>query len=193
MRVSRKAYYKLEGITLKFNSTPFWISFIACKLEFPIPTQQGIHKWMLQSIGNEWTNYSNKCRHMVFPAVRRESNLFLCNTNIREQPSTKKYKDCSMFKKQVNERWWQRLVCWHQRGQNGAAGKGSICQSGDARDAGSVPGSGRSPGVGSGNPLQCSCLENPVDRGAWWATVHGVTKSQTRLNVNTYGSKIICF
>ena len=49
----------------------------------------------------------------------------------------------------------------------------------NARDAGSIPGSGRSPGGGHGNPLQHSCLEDPMDRGAWWATVHGVAKSQT--------------
>ena len=46
----------------------------------------------------------------------------------------------------------------------------------------SIPGLGRSPGVGNGNPLQHSCLENPMDRGAWWATVHGFAKSQTRLS-----------
>ena len=46
----------------------------------------------------------------------------------------------------------------------------------NAREAGLIPGSGRSPGEGNGNPLQYSCLENPVDRGAWRATVHGVTK-----------------
>ena len=51
----------------------------------------------------------------------------------------------------------------------------------NARDAGSIPGSGRSPGEGQGNPLQYSCPENPMDRGAWWATVHGVSKSQTGL------------
>ena len=45
-----------------------------------------------------------------------------------------------------------------------------------------IPGSGRSPGEGNGNPLQYSCLENPMDRGAWWATVHGVAKSRTRLS-----------
>ena len=45
-------------------------------------------------------------------------------------------------------------------------------------DPGSILGSGRSPGEGNGSPLQYSCLENPMDRGAWWATVHGVTKSQ---------------
>ena len=45
-----------------------------------------------------------------------------------------------------------------------------------AGDLGSIPGSGRSPGEGNGNPLQYSCLENPMDRGAWWATVHGVAE-----------------
>ena len=50
---------------------------------------------------------------------------------------------------------------------------------GDVRDMGSVPQSGRSPGEGNDNPLQYSCLENPVDRGFWRAAVHGVTKSQT--------------
>ena len=50
-----------------------------------------------------------------------------------------------------------------------------------SRDAGSVPGLGRSPGEGNGNPLQYSCLENPMDGGAWWATVHGVAKSQIQL------------
>ena len=50
---------------------------------------------------------------------------------------------------------------------------------GDTRDAVSIPESRRSPGGGHGNPLQDSCLENPMDRGAWQAAVHGVTKSQT--------------
>ena len=49
----------------------------------------------------------------------------------------------------------------------------------NAGNPGSTPGSGRSSGEGNGNPLQYSCLENPMDGGAWWATVHGVTKSRT--------------
>ena len=49
----------------------------------------------------------------------------------------------------------------------------------DARDMSSIPGLGRSPGVGNGNPSQYSCLENSTDRGAWWATVQGVTKRWT--------------
>ena len=51
---------------------------------------------------------------------------------------------------------------------------------GDTGAAGLIPGSGRSPGAGNGNPLQYSCLENSVDRGAWWATVHGAAKSRTQ-------------
>ena len=49
---------------------------------------------------------------------------------------------------------------------------------GDRKDLGSIPGLGRLPGGGHGNPLQYSCLENPMDRGAWWAMVHRVAKSQ---------------
>ena len=59
--------------------------------------------------------------------------------------------------------------------------KKPLANAGDIRDEGSVPGSGRSPGGGKGNPLQYSCLENPMDRGAWQTMVHRVAKSQTRL------------
>ena len=58
--------------------------------------------------------------------------------------------------------------------------KNLSANAGKVRDAGSIPGSGRSPGGEHGNPLQYSYLENPVDTGAWWATVHRVIKSQTQ-------------
>ena len=54
--------------------------------------------------------------------------------------------------------------------------KSPPANAGDARDVGSIPGLGRSPGEGNGNPLQYTCLGDPMDGGAWWATVHGVTK-----------------
>ena len=59
----------------------------------------------------------------------------------------------------------------------GSVVKNQPGNAGDIRDMGSIPGSGRSPGGGHGNPLQYSCLENPMNRGAWAATVHGITKS----------------
>ena len=59
-----------------------------------------------------------------------------------------------------------------------SVGKESAC---NTEDPGSIPGLGRSPGGGHGNPLQYSCLENPMDRGAWWAIVHSVTKSGAQL------------
>ena len=72
---------------------------------------------------------------------------------------------------------------WHRvdvKGFSGSSdGKASAC---NAEDLGSIPGLGRSPGEGNGNPFHYSCLENPMDGGAWWATVHGVAKSRTRLS-----------
>ena len=68
----------------------------------------------------------------------------------------------------------------------GSEVKASACNAGDL---GSISGSGRSPGEGNGNPLQYYCLENPMDGGAWWATVHRVTKSQTQLSDFTFTFK----
>ena len=62
----------------------------------------------------------------------------------------------------------------------GSDGKESACNAGDM---GLIPGSGIFPGEGNGNLLQYSCLKNSMDRGAWWATVHGVAKSQTRMSI----------
>ena len=61
----------------------------------------------------------------------------------------------------------------------GSVGKESICNAGDLRDMDLIPGSRRSPGERNGSPHQYSFLENPMDKGAWWATVHRVTKGQT--------------
>ena len=77
----------------------------------------------------------------------------------------------------------------------GSNGTESACNMGDPD---SIPGLGRSPGEGNGNPLQYSCLENPMDRRAWWATVHGVAEGQTQLSdehkhthTHTRNSKIL--
>ena len=92
---------------------------------------------------------------------------------------------------------WLRLNLNHKSliiaMEGGSSPCGSVikklpAEAGDPGDACSVPGSGRPPGGGHGNPLQCSCLDSPMDRGAWWATVHGVLESQTqwkRLSTHT--------
>ena len=64
--------------------------------------------------------------------------------------------------------------------------KNPPANTGDTKDMGLIPGSGRSHGEGNGNPLQYSCLKNSMDRGLWQATVHGVAKSQTQLNTHTH-------
>ena len=71
---------------------------------------------------------------------------------------------------------WYPIVTAPSTFSGGSDGKASAYSEGDP---GSIPGSGRSYGEGNGNPLQYSCSENPMDAGAWWATVHGVAKSQT--------------
>ena len=71
------------------------------------------------------------------------------------------------------------MNCSHQGFPGGSNGKESACNAGDP---GLIPGAGRSPGEVNGYPLQYSCLENSIDRGACWATVHGITKSWTRLS-----------
>ena len=68
-------------------------------------------------------------------------------------------------------------------GKNPLAGDSEVkAPASNAGDPGPIPGLGRSPGEGNGNPLQYSCLEDSIDRGPWWATVHGVTKSRTQLS-----------
>ena len=73
----------------------------------------------------------------------------------------------------------------------GSVVKNLPASAGDLGDVGSIPGSGRSPRKGNGSPFQYSCLENPMDRGAWWATVHRVTKSWTRLSVHASRSPLV--
>ena len=70
--------------------------------------------------------------------------------------------------------------------------KSPPANTGDIREVALIPGSRRSSGVGNGNPLQYSCLENPMDGGAWWAAVYGVAKSRTRLSDFTFTFTLLC-
>ena len=73
------------------------------------------------------------------------------------------------------------MMTWGLPVVNGGSVVNPPTDAGDTGDVGSVPVLGRSPEEGNGNPLQYSCLGNPIDRGSWWAAVHGVAKSWTRL------------
>ena len=99
---------------------------------------------------------------------------------------------CHLWGRRVGHDWSDLAAAFFHMGfPGGSDGKESAC---DVGDPGSIPGSGRSSGEGNGYTLQCSCLENPMDRGAWWARAAGVTKSQTRLSNehNTASRPFIC-
>ena len=78
-----------------------------------------------------------------------------------------------------------RLLRW-------LSGKDLPANAGDAKDLGSIPDWEKSPGEGNGNPLQYSCLANPMDGGAWWATVHGVAKSWIQLSTHSTVTHGVC-
>ena len=84
---------------------------------------------------------------------------------------------------------FQRAV-WQSGFRGGSVVKNPSANVGDARDMGSVPGLGRSSGGGHGNPLQYSCLKNPMERGAWWATVHGVAELEVTKDASTHVTAI---
>ena len=100
-------------------------------------------------------------------------------------------RDTDVENKCMNIRWgkgrWGELELTYIHCTVALVVKNLPADAGDIRDAGSVPSLGRSPGEGQGNPLQYSCLDNPTDRGAWWAIVHRVAKSRTQLKwLNTH-------
>ena len=95
--------------------------------------------------------------------------------------------------------WYNYFPDWGSPTPVAQLVKNPPASAGDTRDAGSIPGSGRSPGEGNSNPLLSSCLENSMDRGAWWATIHGVAKSRTWMSMHAgrqasggYGTWLFC-
>ena len=83
------------------------------------------------------------------------------------------------------------IVTSEQDLPGGPVVKNLPANAGGSSGTGSILGLGRSPGGGNDNPLQYSCLENPTDRGAWWATVHGVAKSWTRLSMHSMREQLV--
>ena len=127
------------------------------------------------------------CAFGVNDTAGRQSLCFteLSHKGIRKSPMERAFSlgepPCITFKTQLSTHIFYEAAAATGTSQVALVVKNLPANAGDLRDVGLIPGSGRSPGVGNGNPLQYPCLENPMDRGAWWATVHGVTKNQTLL------------
>ena len=124
--------------------------------------------------------------HFFFPVFLLSQKTSIYEWDVWEQTfknnSGLLWKTVWWFLKKLNIelpglRWCPVVGASHSPGDSDS--KESAC---NAEDPGSIPGLGRSLGEGNGIPLQCSCLENSMDRGAWWATVHGVTESWTQLS-----------
>ena len=96
------------------------------------------------------------------------------SSNVLEESIPGTGKSCTNTLKQRHPSVFKFFFLLVNRLPRWLSGKEFVSQTGDA---GSIPGSGRSPREGNGKPLQCSCPQNPTDRGHWWATVHGVAKS----------------
>ena len=132
-------------------------------------------------IGN-WCNWNSNCRvdnsvrsmlsflnFMIILWLCNKIHLLLGNTNLSIKGQV-----CLQY----TFKWfWKKILYTHTHVKHLPANAGGPRL---------IPGVGRSPGKGNGNPFQYSCLGNPMDRGAWWATVHGATKSQTWLSNQAY-------
>ena len=82
--------------------------------------------------------------------------------------------------------YYKKAILYTRGLPGGQVGKNMLASAGDGRDVGSIPGWGRSPGEGNGSPLQYPHLENPMDRGAWWAAAHGSQRVGTTEHTHTY-------
>ena len=122
-----------------------------------------------------------------FGQYQNQIDYILCSQRWRssiQSTKTRPGADCGSEHELLIERF---RLNWRKQGKPRGFLDGSVVKNlpANVRDSGPIPGSGRSPGVGNGNPFQYSCLENPMDRGAWKVPVHGVIQSQTWLSTHT--------
>ena len=143
-------------LLIRFNYYPYWTSLVAQTVKH-LPTMR------------------ETCREVLLEKeMATHSSILAWRIPWMEELGRLQ----SMGSQRVGHSWVTSLHITSITLIGGSDGKASACSVGDL---GSIPGLGRSPGEGNGNPFQYSCLENSMDRGAWHAPVHGVTKNQTRL------------
>ena len=161
-----------SSVTIQFRKMSSWLCSVPLNMSFTFSEPKSIRVnqvFSMEEINGFLVGWGGR---------GSEKNwLFLERNHI-----TIKYQDRSQYYNVLGAGNWKCSFRGMMAFPGGSDSKASAYSAGDL---GSIPGSGRSPGEGKGNPLQYSCLENPMDRGAWLATVHGVAKSRTRLSVFT--------
>ena len=169
----------------------FHLTSCVCFSFFPLPTQSKLktpsfslmhHDWNSGPSNSHTRNFLVICKAYLW--VWGRENIYLTHFNKSKANCSLAWRSCPTVMLSQNQ---LSLSCYSEPLSLGFPGGSEVKASArNAGDLGSIPGSERSPGEGSGNPLQYSCLENPMDGGAWWATVHGVAKSQTWLRDFTF-------
>ena len=190
----------LTGLPLYFHFLEFFLSPLQrmqaccsipsyCHLTYPLnpllcASQSSVfHSNLLFQVASipEHSFYLPTVSDFLFPTISKNctGSLIKCKVqfmNMTNQRGT-----------QMQDCYYHAIMHWFFFSELPAQQvKNPPANAGDSRDSGLIPGSGRPPGEGNDNPLQYSCLGNVMDRGAWWVTVHGVTKSQTRLSTCTH-------
>ena len=146
-------------------------------LRVQVPEKNLLHKSTMFSVdSHRWLIHTNDL-FILFPLGVGGTNLIATWQIITIEFAVLKVFFKAVYPLGAKKKKNSAFVLWGFPG--GSDSKGSACNAGDP---GSIPGQGRSSGEGHGNPLQYSCLENSIDRGAWWPAVHGTAKSQTGLS-----------
>ena len=154
LNLESEFHFGTREVSLPKNDTTY------TPASFKVMVKRGVTPWYLSEIVCTWESSINKVNIKL---------LIIIVSLWRKKKAQNKVEDLPII-------WWSPTTTDLPYRSDG---KESACNAGDP---GSTPGLGRSSGEGNGNSLQYSCLENPMDRGTWWAAVQGVTKSWTRLN-----------
>ena len=167
------------SINAKSSHRPFLVRGLLTSLAClsPLPHPFTFSAWATLSCGSPKHSWELGSEHMAFLPAHPSANSSSLAVTPQSRPLTLSGQISQSpghpflplpFSEGITTTYWL-----------GSVSKEPAC---NAADPGLIPGWGRSPGGGHGNPLQYSCLENPMDRGAWWATVHGIAKSRTWLS-----------